>query len=529
MPTRRSFLVSPLAAFAGVPAEPPLVPRPKQFTRHGGAFLINDKIRVLTDPATRDEGAGLAAALNCPVSQGGARDNTISLAIDSTLSRAGREGYVLRVTPQRVTIHGSDPAGAYYAAQSLKQLLPAAAFAPAGRGSVEWSVPCLEVRDAPRFSWRGSLVDPARHFKPKAAILRYIDALAIHKINILHLHLTDDQGWRIEIKKYPKLAQIGSVRKETRAGHERRSTAFDGKPHGGFYTQDDIREIVAYAAARHVTVVPEIEMPGHAQAALAAYPEFGNTGEKLEVWTQWGVSKNVFGVSERTFGFLEDILTEVLALFPGRYVHVGGDEVPQDQWKASADAQARMKQQGLRNESELHTWFVRRINKVLQARGRTPVGWDDIIEGGATPGAVVMSWRGTKGGIEAARHGLDVVMTPHTQTYFDYYQGPERGEPLAIGGMTTLEKVYDYDPVPPEMTPEEARRVLGTQGQLWSEYIPTAEQMEYMAFPRMCALAEVAWTPRERRDYADFLSRLPAHLERLRAMGVSFRPLDGKV
>jgi hexosaminidase len=323
------------------------------------------------------------------------------------------------------------------------------------------------------------------------------------------------------------LTAIGSVRKETRAGHERKSTAFDGKPHGGFYTQYDIREIAAYAAARHITVVPEIEMPGHAQAALAAYPEFGNTGAKLEVWTQWGVSKNVFGVTEKTFAFLEDVLTEVLALFPGKYIHIGGDEVPKDQWRESAAAQARIRELGLKDEAGLHTWFVRRINDFLKSRGRTPVGWDDIIEGGATPGAVVMSWRGTEGGAKAARRGLNVVMTPHTHTYFDYYQAPAAGEPLAIGGMTTLEKVYNYDPIAPGMTSEEARRVLGTQGQLWSEYIPAAEHMEYMAFPRMCALAETAWTPKDLRDYGHFVRRLPAHLERLKAMGVHFRPLNG--
>ena len=522
--TRRSLLMSSLAAFAETPAELPLVPRPQRCARHSGAFSVHGKTRVVTDAATRAEGTALAATLNCPVATGSARDGAVSLAIDST--GLGPEGYLLRVTPRQVIIRGSGAAGVYYGTQTLKQLLPAGAFAPGGRGNAEWSVPCVEIEDAPRFSWRGCLVDPARYFKPKADVLRFLDALAIHKINVMQLHLTDDQGWRMEIKKYPKLTQVGCVRRQTRAGHERRSTAFDGKPHGGFYTQDDIREIVAYAAARHITVVPEFEMPGHAQAALAAYPEFGNTGEKLEVWTQWGVSKNVFGVSDRTFGFLEDILSEILALFPSRYIHIGGDEVPQDQWKASAEAQARIKQQGLKHESELHTWFVRRINQFLQARGRTPVGWDDVIKGGATPGAIVMSWHGTQGGIDAARHGLNAVMTPHTITYFDYYQGPPESEPLAIGGNTTLDKVYRYEPVPPEMTAEEAKHVLGTQGQLWSEYMPTPEHMEYMAFPRMCALAEVAWTPKEHRDYAHFLMRLPGHLDRLRAMGVKFRPLD---
>jgi hexosaminidase len=315
------------------------------------------------------------------------------------------------------------------------------------------------------------------------------------------------------------------VRKETRVGREGRSDRFDGTPHGGFYTQSDLREIVAYAAARHITVVPEIEMPGHAQAALAAYPEFGNTGQPGEVWTQWGVSKRIFSVNEKTFRFLEDVLSEVLDVFPGRYIHVGGDEVPKDEWRASEEAQARMKELGLKSEAELQTWFIGRINKFLRSRRRTLVGWDEIIEGGMTPGAIVMSWRGEKGGIEAARHGHDVVMTPTSHTYFDYYQGPPEKEPLAIGGFVDLAKVYNYEPVPAELNAQEAKHVLGTQGQLWSEYMPTAAQMEYMAFPRITALAEVAWTPKNRRDFAGFQRRLPAQMDRLKAMGVNYRPL----
>ena len=355
-------------------------------------------------------------------------------------------------------------------------------------------------------------------------MLRFIDALAIHKVNILQLHLTDDQGWRIEIRKYPKLTEIGSWRKETRVGREGKSDAFDGVPHGGFYTQSDIREIVRYASDRHITVVPEIEMPGHAQAALAAYPEFGNTGEKLDVWTRWGVSKNVFGVGERTFRFLEDVLTEVMELFPGKYIHVGGDEVPKDQWKASPEAQARIRELGLKDETALHTWFIGRVHEFLKKNGRTLVGWGDITESGITPGSVVMSWRNMNAGVEAARLGNDVVMVPHTSTYFDYYQAGPEGEPFAIGGMTPLEKVYAFEPVPPELTgTEAARRVLGTQGHLWSEYMKTPEVMEYMAFPRMCALAEVMWSSAANRDYGSFGRRLPQHLQRLKAVGVRYR------
>lgn len=509
---------------ASTEEEPAIIPRPARLLRREGEFVVNSRTRVLTDTGTRAEGQWLAGVLGCRASGGAPRDGAVALRLDPALSRLGTEGYVLEVTPKHVTVRASAAAGAFWGAQTLRQLLPPAAFSGRGRGGDPWRIPCLEIEDSPRFPWRGSLVDPARHFQPKAAILKYIDALALHKLNTLQLHLTDDQGWRIEIRKYPKLTEIGSVRRETRVGHERQAQGFDGKPHGGYYTQADIREIVAYAQARQVNVVPEIEMPGHAQAALAAYPEFGNTGRKLEVWTQWGVSKNIFGVGEKTFRFLEDVLSEVLELFPSRYIHVGGDEVPQDQWKASAEAQARMRELGLKNESELHTWFIGRINTFLRSRGRTLVGWDEIIEGGLTPGAVVMSWRGVKGGIEAARHGHDVVMTPTSHTYFDYYQSSDPGEPLAIGGLITLDKVYSFDPVPAGLNAKEARRVLGTQGQLWSEYIPTPEHMEYMAFPRMCALAEVAWTPKERKDYADFERRLRLHLERLKAQGIRFRP-----
>jgi hexosaminidase len=512
MITRRALVAAPVLARAFQDqGEPAVIPRPVRLARRDGVFRVTPKTRILTGKATQNEAALLGAALACTVGAGSPADGAINLIVDPAIP--AEEAYTLLVSPQRVTIRASQPAGMYFGTVTLKQLVQGSA------------IPCVEIEDAPRFVWRGALVDPARHFKPKADVLRYIDALALHKINILQMHLTDDQGWRIEIKKYPKLTEVGSVRKHTRVGREGKSDKFDDKPHGGFYTQADIREIVSHAAARHITVVPEIEMPGHAQAALTAYPEFGNTGERLEVWGQWGVSKNIFSVSEKTFAFLEDVLSEVLALFPSRYIHVGGDEVPKDQWRASAEAQARMKQLGLKSEAELQTWFIGRINKFLRSRGRTLTGWDEIIEGGMTPGAVVMSWRGEKGGIEAARHGHDVVMTPVSHTYFDYYQGPPEKEPLAIGGFIDLKKVYSYEPVPAELSAEEAKRVLGTQGQLWSEYLPAASHMEYMAFPRMTALAEVAWTPKERRDYASFLRRLPAQLARLKAIGVNFRPL----
>jgi len=524
MLTRRTILTSPAAYALFQSDEIAIIPQPVRMTRRGGHLVINSQTRISAEAGAEAEANWLGSVIACPVAKNGAAAVTFSL--DKSLARLAPEGYTLDITPQRAVLAAPTAAGLYHAAQTFRQLLPPEACGKSGRGSAQWRVPCLEIEDSPRFPWRGGHVDPARRFLPKTAVLAYIDALALHKINTLHFHLTDDQGWRIEIKKYPKLTSIGGVRKETRVGHENKPQGFDGTPHGGFYTQADIREIVSYAAARHINVVPEIEMPGHAQAALAAYPEFGNTGQKLEVWGQWGVSKNVFGVSDKAIAFLQDVLSEVLELFPSKYIHVGGDEVPFDQWKANPEAQARIKTLGLRNEAALHSWFIGRMNEFLRSRGRTLVGWDEIIEGGLMPGAVVMSWRGEKGGIEAARHGHDVVMTPDSYTYFNYYQSKDPKEPLAIGGFIDIEKVYNYEPVPAELNAAEARRVLGTQGQLWSEYIPTLELLEYMAFPRMCALAEVAWTPRDLKNYPGFRRRLRTHVERLKAMGVNFHPLD---
>jgi hexosaminidase len=500
-------------------AEVPVIPRPVSVTAGEGVFQIRANTALMVDSRCAEAGRLLAAQLPLrPSARAGRRDNGISIAVDPQLNLPSEEGYVLEVTAKRVEIRGKGPAGAYYGAQSLLQLIE-----PGGAKRIR----AVRIEDYPRFPWRGLLLDPARHFLPKAAVLKFIDALAMHKLNSLHLHLTDDQGWRVEIKRYPRLTGVGSMRKETRVGHEREGKGFDGQPHGGFYTQADIRQMAAYARERFVNLVPEIEMPGHAQAAIAAYPELGNTGEKLEVWTRWGVNRNVFNVNESTIVFLQNVLEEVLAMFPGRYIHVGGDEVPLDQWKASREAQARMKELGLRREIELHGYFIRRMDKYLTERGRRLVGWDEILEGGADRSAVVMSWRGNKGGIEAARKGHDVVMAPNTHTYFDYYQAKTPGEPLAIGGFVPLEKVYEFDPVPPELTAEEAKRILGAQGQLWAEYMPTPAAVEYMAFPRAAALAEVVWTPEPRRNYADFRARLAAHERRLKALGLNFRPAGG--
>jgi hexosaminidase len=347
-------------------------------------------------------------------------------------------------------------------------------------------------------------------------------------MNSFHWHLTEDQGWRIEIRKYPRLTEVGAWRKETVVGRPNRDTTkntYDGKRHGGFYTQDDVREVVAYAAERFVNVVPEIEMPGHAQAAIAAYPWLGNyPNRQLEVWTRWGVNENILNAEPRTIAFMQDVLAEVLGLFPSRFIHVGGDEAVKTQWRSSPRARARIRELGLKNEEELQSWFIRQMDAFLAARGRRLVGWDEILEGGLAPGATVMSWRGVRGGIAAARAGHDVVMAPTTYTYFDYYQSPDRDqEPLAIGGLLPLDSVYGFEPIPAELEPQYAKHVLGAQGQLWTEYMPTPRQVEYMAFPRLTALAEVVWTPRERKDWADFRRRLDVHLRRLDALQVNYR------
>lgn len=514
-----------------------IIPRPVQMQVLDGDFLLTPSTVIVAGKSLAFEGGQLSAMLSPAtgfplrvLDKAKGRVPVIELKLDPSLAKLGEEGYLLSVAPRKVSIRAPGPAGIFYGCQSLRQVLPPQIFRAARVTNVEWTVPCVRIEDYPRFQWRGACLDSARHFMPREFVMKFIDLLALQKMNTLHWHLTDDQGWRIEIRKYPRLTKVGAWRKETLAGrlpHD--STAalqFDGKPHGGFYTQDDIREIVEYALVRHVNVVPEIEMPGHAQAALAAYPEYGYSGKSVEVLTKWGVSEELFSVSENTIRFLQDVLTEVMELFPSRFIHTGGDETGKTQWKASAQAQARIKELGLENEEQLQAYFTRRMDEFLNSRGRRLIGWDEILEGGLAPNAVVMSWRGEKGGIEAARAGHDVVMTPTRYTYFDYYQSRETDrEPLAIGGYLPLEDVYSYEPVPREIPPEYAQHVLGAQGQLWTEYLKTPGQVEYMAFPRLTALAEVTWTPRDRKDYQEFLERLSVHLERLRILDVNYREI----
>jgi hexosaminidase len=514
-----------------------VIPKPVQMTRTAATFTLTPGTAIVTDRSTYDIGIQLADWLQpatgyrlAVVGATGAGGQVISLRLDPTLARLGDEGYRLTVTHSRINIRAYRPAGAFYAVETLRQLLPPQVFRQALVDSVPWTVPGVEIEDQPRFPWRGAHLDVSRSFMPKEFVKKYIDLLALHKLNRFHWHLTDDQGWRIEIKKYPKLTTVGAWRRGTLVGVQNRyrdtlSWVYDSVPHGGFYTQDDVREVVAYAKARFITVVPEIEMPGHAQAALAAYPELGNTGQQLEVLRRFGVNPNIFNAEESTVHFLQDVLTEVIALFPGKYIHIGGDEAPKDQWIASARAQQLIRERGLKDEHELQSWFIHQMDSFLTARGRSLIGWDEILEGGLAPNATVMSWRGMEGGIAAALAGHDVVMTPTSNTYFDYYQSPDRGkEPMAIGGMLPLDTVYAFEPVPAALTPEQAAHILGTQGQIWTEYQRTPKNVEYMVFPRLLALAEVAWTPRSLRNYADFRARLAKHEARLNVLDVNYRP-----
>jgi hexosaminidase len=450
------------------------------------------------------------------------RSNAIYFVKNEEITAA--EGYRMEVRNTYIMVQARTAAGAFYAVQTLRQLFPPELNGSAKAPAVHWSAPACIIDDAPRFGYRGLHLDVGRHFFPVAFIKRYIDLLALHKLNRFHWHLTEDQGWRIEIKRYPALQTVAAFRKETMVGHytdlPRR---FDGQRYGGYYTQEEVREVVEYARRRFVTVVPEIELPGHAKAALAAYPELGCTGGPYETHTEWGVVEDVFCAgNDQTFTFLDNVLEEVCALFPGQYVHIGGDECPKTRWEACPKCQQRKKTEGLKDEHELQSYVIRQAEKILAKRGKKLIGWDEILEGGLAPSATVMSWRGVQGGIDAAKAGHDVIMTPGTHCYFDHYQSDPTTEPVAIGGFLTLEKVYSYEPVPAELTAEQGKYILGAQANLWTEYIRTTDYAEYMAYPRACALAEVVWSDPARKNWPDFAARLKTHFARLEALKVNY-------
>jgi len=491
-----------------------LIPAPAHLKRSEGVFLLPERWGVDCPPEFAEALAGFQDMakqwdVTLPETTPG---QDFVLTLNPSLPK---EGYRLHVRSGGIEIQASDHQGACWGLQTLLQLIR------------ERTIPALDIEDSPRFAWRGGHLDVCRHFMPLDFVKRFIDLLAMHKFNTFHWHLTEDQGWRIEIKRYPKLTEIGAWRDETVVGHAREPQGFDGTAHGGYYTQDEAREIVAYAHRRGITVVPEIEMPGHAQAAVASYPELGQAPEPVKVWTTFGVTEHVYNVSDNTLAFLRNVLDEVMDIFPGPYIHIGGDECPKTEWKNSSEAQARIQQEGLKDEDELQSWFIRQFDAYLTSKGRKLVGWDEILEGGLAPGATVMSWRGEEGGIEAAKQGKDVVMTPGAWTYFDHYQSENRdSEPLAIGGCTPLKKVYENEPIPAGL-PESARaHVLGSQFQTWTEYMPNPAHVEFMILPRMLALSEVLWSPRSLRSWEDFLARCRDSVAWLASRGVNHRALD---
>ncbi len=447
--------------------------------------------------------------------------NTIVLRLAAEIKEGiGEEGYVLIVKEGNVIIRAKTQSGLFYGIQSLYQLLLTGEKVEDGT-EISIVIPALEIFDEPRFSYRGMHLDVARHMFPVEFIKKYIDLLALYKFNTFHWHLTEDQGWRIEIKKYPELTEIGSMRKETLIGHGgKQPFKYDGEPYGGYYTQDEIKEIVDYAAKRQITVIPEIEMPGHSLAALATYPDLACTPGPFEVATRWGVFEDIYCTKEETFEFLENVLLEVMELFPSEYIHIGGDEAPKARWKECPVCQEVIQKEGLKDEHELQSYFIQRMEKFLNSHGRKIIGWDEILEGGLAPNATVMSWRGTEGGIAAAKQGHDAIMTPGSHCYFDHYQSKSDTEPLAIGGYITLEKLYSYDPVPDTLTPEEANHILGAQGNVWTEYMKTPEHVEYMVLPRLAALSEVNWS--DKKDWNRFKNKMDYHFRIYDDLGYNY-------
>jgi len=521
------YLLFTSFAFAQ-PGEINIIPKPVSMERQSGVFELDSKTKLHFSKGAKD--VPLIALLNSylkanygfelklKASTSSESDEGIFLFGNSQPSAVPRGGYEILMDKKRIAIFAGDDAGRFYALQTLFQMMPVS-----GKGRIK--IPVVKIRDHPRFEYRGMHLDVARHFMPVEYVKRFIDLLSQYKFNQFHWHLTDDQGWRIEIKKYPRLTEIGSKRSESHEGVY--STVFkgDGRPVEGFYTQDQIRDVVAYAKTKYINVVPEIELPGHASAALAAYPELGCRKDyKYEVKKTWGIFKEVFCPTDTTFKFLEDVLDETIALFPDSpYIHIGGDEVLKDFWKESEFVQELKKRENLKDEHEVQSYFVRRIEKHVNKRGKKIIGWDEILEGGIAPNATIMSWRGMKGGIEAAKASHDVIMTPTDFAYLDYGQGDPAYELLNIGGYLPLEKVYQFDPVPKELTAEQARYVIGGQANIWTEYIETGDKVEYMAFPRMLAIAESVWSRPEDKNFADFKRRLYAHMPMLDRQNVNYR------
>jgi hexosaminidase len=509
-----------------------IIPAPVSLVPMNGSFTFSKKSKIILSVINNE--TKLAAdylalliknptGLSIPVEEGSKSiSRSVFMSFDSSI--VNNEGYVLKITPEIIDIKAKSAVGMFYAVQTIRQLLPVEVENGKIIKGLVLSVPACEIKDEPGFVYRGMHLDVGRHLFPVAYIKRYIDMMALHKMNTFHWHLTEDQGWRIEIKKYPRLTKIGGFRKETLVGSgNEKPQVFDGKPYGGFYTQEEVKDIVAYAKSKFITIIPEIEMPGHSSAALAAYPEFSCTGGPIEVATKWGVFPDVYCAGkDATFNFLEDILSEVIDLFPGKYIHIGGDECPKDRWEKCQDCQNRIKKEGLKDEKELQSYFISRIEKFLISKNRKLIGWDEILEGGLAPEATVMSWRGIEGGIEAAKQKHDVVMSPYNDVYLYIYQCEPKGQPLAASGYLPLEKVYSFNPLPDKLNKEEQKYILGLEGCLWSEFVNSPELLEYMVYPRMFAIAETGWTPASGKDFKGFLSRLEIVKKRYDAIGINY-------
>jgi len=532
---KRLLCFSLLLAVMVSAQEPAIIPKPSRMEMQDGNFNITPATQIVL------KGPGLEKAamflndylqkfygFKLAVTKAAVSRNSISLGLEK-MESAIAGAYHLQVNRTGVQIKGDGAIGAFYGVQSLVQLLPV-------EKKKELTVPALEIEDQPRFAYRGMHLDVGRHFYPIDFIKKFIDYIALHKMNTFHWHLTEDQGWRIEIKKYPKLTQVGAYRNGTIIGHHP-GTGNDQTKYGGYYTQEQVKEIVKYASDRFITVVPEIEMPGHASAAIAAYPELScfpdeatkhpakvswygdSTGKQVQ--QAWGIYPDVFAPTEYTFKFLENVLDEVIALFPSTYIHIGGDECPKENWKRSAFCQQLIKEKGLKDEHDLQSYFIQRIEKYLNSKGRQIIGWDEILEGGLAPNATVMSWRGEKGGIEAAKQKHNVIMTPNSYVYFDYAQNKQE-DSLVIGGYLTVQKVYNYEPVPAALAAEDTKYILGAQANVWSEYMKTPAKVEYMVFPRMSALSEVLWSRKESRNWSDFEKRMEKQTKRYELWNASY-------
>jgi hexosaminidase len=531
------FLSLAATIFAADTNSTAIIPLPQKMELRAGVFKLTAGTRIFTDfgstrtaeqlaaPIRKSTGYPLKVSLKLFPQM--TAQNAILLTTKNASTNLGAEGYELIVATNSVVIRARTQAGLFYGVQTLSQLLPPEIFSTNVVTNVNWQIPCVQIEDWPRFKWRGLMLDVSRHFYNKSEVETILDAMALHKLNTFHWHLTDDQGWRIEIKKYPRLTQVGAWRSGVGFDLDPKSTTAydtDGR-YGGFYTQDDIREVVKYATAHHITIVPEIEMPGHSTAALAAYPQFSAAGGTFTTDLKGGVFNGIYCTGDDgTYVFLQNILKEVFQLFPGKYVHVGGDEVPTDVWAKSEKDQAVIKREGLKGVGELESYFIRRMEKFINSQGRTLVGWSEIREGGLAQNAVVMDWIG--GAVEAASAGHDVVMTPTAYCYFDYYQSTNRAtEPKAAdwGGPLTLNKMYAFEPIPANLPPQLQSHILGAQGNLWTELVPNLHHAEYMIFPRLTALAEVTWSSKESRNFDDFSRRLQIEFQRFDQLGINYR------